>query len=68
MSVNAPARFAAGYAFECLWDCEEETREIGCKGVLTQLPGAEERLRTLAEDPYESEAVRSAAQARLGTA
>jgi hypothetical protein len=64
MRANAPEWFARGYAFECLWDCEEETRVIGCESVALDLPGAAERLRTLADDLFEDESVREAAGKR----
>lgn len=59
--------FPATRAFECLWDCEPGTREIGCQHVDLSLPGAVERLHALAADPVESELVRNAAAARLAT-
>ena len=68
MKVNSPSWFAKTYAFECLWDCSEEARHVGCENVPLELPGAMERLQALAEDPFESELARAAAQARLGIA
>ena len=65
MQANAPTQFAETYAYECLWDCEEEARELGCESVALTLPGARERLSLLAADSRESELVRSAAQKRL---
>ncbi len=65
MCVNAPEWFARGYAFECLWDCEEETRVIGRESVALDVPGAKDRLRALADDPLEDESVRDAARARV---
>jgi hypothetical protein len=64
MAANAPDWFAHGYAFECLWDAEERIRVIGCENVALDVPGAAERLRALADDPFEEESVRDAARER----
>jgi hypothetical protein len=64
MRANAPEWFARGYALECMWDCQEETRIIGSESVALDLPGAVERLRALADDPFEDESVRDAARKR----
>jgi hypothetical protein len=66
MRMNAPQWFAETYAYECLWDCVEESRQIGCASVSIELPGSLERLQTLADDPFEYEHVREAARVRLG--
>ena len=68
MRSNAPEWFARGYACECLWDCEEETRVIGCESVSLDVPRAADRLRALADDPFEYESVRDAARERLSGA
>ncbi len=50
MVANAPEAFAARYAYECLWDCEHDTREAG----LAHAPRTAEalaRIRALADDP-----------------
>jgi len=39
--------FADGLAYECLWDCEEETREIAVSRANPNLPGAAERTALL---------------------
>lgn len=57
--------FARGLAVECLWDCEERVREIGCESVDVALPGAFVRLQTISRDPHEDEEVRDMAQSRL---
>jgi hypothetical protein len=67
MQANAPEWFAGTYAFECMWDCEDETREIGCASVALHLSGATERLEALAADELEGESVREVARARLTT-
>ncbi len=54
LHVNAPARFAEAYAYECLWDCEEETRQLGSENVPLGKPGARERLQAFIDDPWES--------------
>jgi hypothetical protein len=56
--------FAESWAEECLWDCEDVSREVGARYVpLTAR--AVERLRELANDVHENTAVREAATARL---
>ncbi len=65
MQKNAPSWFAVGYAYECLWDCEEETRAVGCESVAIDVPGALARLRELADDTLESEYIQEAARKRL---
>jgi hypothetical protein len=68
MASNAQDWFARGYAFECLWDADEDIRVIGCESVALDVPGAAERLRALADDPFEDESVREAARKRSPTA
>jgi len=65
MEITAPLHFQHHYAFECLWDCHDDTRELGCDTVSLTVPGALERLRELAEDDDEYDNVREAAQRRL---
>ncbi|MCG3043427.1 HEAT repeat domain-containing protein [Streptomyces sp. S1A] len=57
--------FAAGFAIECLWDCEESTREIAARHAATGDTRVVERLRRLAADPAEEEGVQSAVRGRL---
>jgi hypothetical protein len=64
MAANALDWFAHGYAYECLWDADEDIRVIGCEAVALDVPGAAERLRALADDPFEEESVRDAARER----
>jgi hypothetical protein len=66
MHVTAPAEFVSKYAFECLWDCHWNTRELGCKVVDLSTPGVVERLRELAADQNESDSIRQAAREALG--
>lgn len=49
LSLTDP-RFASTLAFECLWDCEEETRRIGAAAVDRSLPGVAERIAVLGID------------------
>ncbi len=65
MRVNAPAAFATTYAYECLWDCEEETRWIGCESVPLAAPGARDRLHAMTADPSENDLVKAAIAQRL---
>jgi hypothetical protein len=57
--------FAAGFAVECLWDCEESTREIAARHATTGDAQVVERLRRLAADPAEEAGVQSAVRGRL---
>ncbi len=61
------ASFPAGPAIECLWDCEESTREIAARHATTGDVRVVERLRRLATDPAEEEGVQSAVRGRLGS-
>lgn len=64
LAADAAAARALG---EAPWDCEAEAREIGCQGApITAAVTA--RLRQLAADPLEDEAVGAAAASRLGDA
>ncbi|MTE22042.1 HEAT repeat domain-containing protein [Streptomyces sp. TRM43335] len=58
--------FGAGFAVECLWDCEESTRELAARHAATGDTRVVERLRRLAADPAEEEGVQSAVRGRLG--
>jgi hypothetical protein len=57
--------FAAGFAVECLWDCEETTRELAAQYAATGDDRVVERLRRLAADPAEEASVQSAVRGRL---
>jgi hypothetical protein len=57
--------FAHGLAVECLWDCEERVRLIGCDSVDLEMPDVRARLHAMSGDPYEDEDVSSAARERL---
>lgn len=57
--------FPAGFAVECLWDCEEETREIAARSAASGDTRVLERLRRLAADPAERDGVQTAVRGRL---
>ncbi|AXE25500.1 HEAT repeat domain-containing protein [Streptomyces globosus] len=57
--------FAAGFAVECLWDCEETTREVAAHHAETADARVAPRLRRLAADPAEEEDVQSAVRSRI---
>ncbi|RBM24068.1 HEAT repeat domain-containing protein [Streptomyces sp. PT12] len=57
--------FPAGFAVECLWDCEEDTREVGARCATTVDSRVVERLRRLATDPAEQAGVQTAVRGRL---
>ncbi|THA23471.1 HEAT repeat domain-containing protein [Streptomyces sp. RKND-216] len=57
--------FPAGFAVECLWDCEESTREIAARHATIGDTQVVERLRRLATDPAEEAGVQSAVRGRL---
>ncbi|MFJ8594655.1 HEAT repeat domain-containing protein [Streptomyces sp. NPDC093598] len=58
--------FATGFAVECLWDCEETTREIAARHAETGDTRVVERLRRLAADPAEEDEVQTAVRSRIG--
>jgi len=57
--------FAHGLAQECLWDCEEEARLLGCMHADLVRPTVLSRIQALAGDPWEEKEVSDAAQKRL---
>lgn len=60
------ASFASGFAVECLWDCEETTREVGARHAATGDQRVVGRLRRLAADPAEEAEVQTAVRSRIG--
>ncbi|CAM5379645.1 HEAT repeat domain-containing protein [Streptomyces narbonensis] len=58
--------FATGFAVECLWDCEETTREVAAQHAETADVRVAERLRRLAADPAEEAEVQTAVRNRIG--
>ena len=60
--------FPTGAAVECLWDCEEATRELAARHVFTKGDGKVlDRLRRLAADPGEEAEVHAAVRGRLSS-
>ncbi|MFR9675717.1 HEAT repeat domain-containing protein [Streptomyces sp. TR02-1] len=57
--------FAAGFAVECLWDCEETTRELAARYAAIGDSQVVERFRRLAADPAEEAGVQDAVRVRL---
>lgn len=58
--------FAAGFAVECLWDCEESTREVAARHAETGDARVVTQLRRLAADPAEEDEVQTAVRSRIG--
>ncbi|MEU6987698.1 HEAT repeat domain-containing protein [Streptomyces sp. NPDC046324] len=58
--------FPTGFAVECLWDCEETTREVAALHAETGDVRVAERLRLLAVDPAEEAEVQTAVRNRIG--
>ena len=65
IQITSPEFFAKTLAIECLWDCEEGTRELGAKFAPLESSEALQRIRHLAADSFESEMVRNEAKSRL---
>ncbi|MFF4017035.1 HEAT repeat domain-containing protein [Streptomyces sp. NPDC001843] len=57
--------FPAGFAVECLWDCEETTRELAARHAETGDARVVEQLRRLAADPAEEAEVQTAVRSRI---
>ncbi|MFG2881066.1 HEAT repeat domain-containing protein [Streptomyces sp. NPDC048297] len=66
LAVTDPS-FATGFAVECLWDCEETTREIAARHAETGDARVVERLRRLAADPAEEDEVQTAVRSRIAS-
>ncbi|QKW26560.1 HEAT repeat domain-containing protein [Streptomyces seoulensis] len=58
--------FPAGFAVECLWDCEETTRELAARYAETGDTRVVDQLRRLAADPAEEAEVQTAVRSRIG--
>ncbi|MGW0574020.1 HEAT repeat domain-containing protein [Streptomyces tauricus] len=58
--------FPAGFAVECLWDCEETTREVAARHAETGDARVVDQLRRLAADPAEEADVQTAVRSRIG--
>lgn len=63
--ASEPEWFSRGLAYECLWDCDDQVREVGCDAVHLDMPGTRERLHAIWHDGYIDDAVRQRAKARL---
>jgi hypothetical protein len=63
LAVSDGEGFAHGLAVECLWDCEEGVRPIGCDSVDLEMPDVRARLHARSREPYQD--VRSTARERL---
>jgi hypothetical protein len=59
--------FAAGFAVECLWDCEESTRELAARKAASGDVRVLAQLRRLAADPAEEAEVQTAVRGRLSS-
>jgi hypothetical protein len=57
--------FPEGFAVECLWDCEEATRELAARHAAIGDVRVLARLRRLAADPAEEAEVQTAVRGRL---
>lgn len=67
--ATTDVHFPEGPAVECLWDCEETTRELAARHVATTGDARVlERLRRLAADPAEEAEVHAAVRGRLTAA
>ncbi|QKW05432.1 HEAT repeat domain-containing protein [Streptomyces sp. NA04227] len=65
LAVTDPG-FAAAFAVECLWDCEESTREVAARHAETADARVVDQLRRLATDPAEEAEVQTAVRSRIG--
>lgn len=65
MSVHASAEFSAKYAYECLFDCENDTKLVGIEYANIAEPKVYQRLTELAEDVSFDERIRQEAKERL---
>ncbi|WP_329129327.1 HEAT repeat domain-containing protein [Streptomyces sp. NBC_01476] len=59
--------FGAGFAVECLWDCEESTRELAAHKAASGDVRVLTQLRRLAADPAEEAEVQTAVRGRLSS-
>jgi len=57
--------FAEGLGVECMWDCEEQTRRVGCATASWTSSDVRHRLRELATDSLQGRGVRSTAARRV---
>lgn len=64
LNASDGEQFARGLALECLWDCEDDVRRLGCDKVNLDVPEAHARLHVLSRDLHEDKQVRDAAKER----
>jgi hypothetical protein len=57
--------FVRTYAQECLWDCEDRTRALGCEAADLTDTITSERIKQLSTDIWEDELVRNATAKRF---
>lgn len=57
-------RFADDLAVECLWDCEESTRAVGCATATWTSPRVRQRIAEIASDRLEARSPRAVAMRR----
>jgi hypothetical protein len=65
IQITSPEFFARNLALECLWDCEEGTRELGVKFTPLESSEGLHRIKYLTDDVLESETIRNEAKDRL---
>lgn len=65
MSIHASAEFSAKYAYECLFDCENDTKLVGIEYADIAEPKVYQRLTELVEDVSFDERIRREAKERL---
>jgi hypothetical protein len=65
IQVTSPDYFRDTLALECLWDCEQGTRALGTKIVSLESDHGCQRLRHMANDPFEANEVTTEAKQRL---
>ncbi|MBM9510518.1 HEAT repeat domain-containing protein [Actinacidiphila acididurans] len=65
--AGADPGFPAGFAVECLWDCEESTRELAARTAASGDVRVLTQLRRLAADPAEEAEVQTAVRGRLSS-
>jgi hypothetical protein len=63
--ADLDSEFPVTVAMECLWDCEPETREAGCRTAIQSVDMVGERLVALANNDSEVDSVRSAARSAI---
>jgi hypothetical protein len=65
ISVTSSDLFREKFAAECLWDCEERSRDLGLQRASLDIEEIVTRARQIACDPWEDVGVREAARNRI---